>query len=152
MAQLWSAVFSIVCAHAASALACERAGTSAPCCGVHGVEASWQLDGSPAQCKHQQMSALSLEASIARAERRLRYSGRQARSDRGQSRLAPEVEAKLRELLLQPDKPTMLDVGRQMRAFCSSRGLRPIARASLYNALERVRVPALARGSLPEAV
>lgn len=63
-----------------------------------------------------------------------------------------EVEAKLEELLLHSDKPSMAEVEQELRAFCSSRAFRPIARASLYNALARMRVPALEWPSLPEAV
>ena len=46
----------------------------------------------------------------------------------------------------------MQDVERQLRAFCQRQGLPAIARASLYNALERVPVPRLARRGLPAAV
>ena len=62
------------------------------------------------------------------------------------------VEAKLRELLLDQDKPSMVSLTRELSEFCLSRGARPIARASLYNAIERVPVPALPRSSLPDAV
>jgi hypothetical protein len=98
------------------------------------------------------MSAFNLEASIARAESRLRRSRRQARSDRGKTRAAPEVEAKLRGLLLQPDRPPMAEVERELRAFCLGRGARPLSRASLYNALGRLPVPTFEWASLPEAI
>jgi hypothetical protein len=98
------------------------------------------------------VSAFSIESSIARAEQRLRASGRKARSDKGHTRLPPAVEAKLRELLLDQDKPSIVSLARELGDFCLSRGTRPIARASLYNAIERVPVPALPRSSLPEAV
>ena len=62
------------------------------------------------------------------------------------------VEAKLRELLLDQDKPSMVSLTRELREFCLDRGTRPIARASLYNAIERVPVPALPRSSLPDVV
>ena len=98
------------------------------------------------------MSALDLQTSIARAERRLGKSHRQTRSDKGQSRMPPGVEVKLHELLLQPDKLSMADVERELRAFCVKHGVRPLARASLYNALDRVHLPVRARSSLPQAV
>lgn len=98
------------------------------------------------------MSALNIESSIARAEQRLRRSARKTRADRGQTRLPPEVEAKLRELLLDNDKPSMVSLTRELGEFCLGRRARPIARASLYNAIERVPVPALPRASLPDAV
>lgn len=98
------------------------------------------------------MSAFNLEASIARAEQRLNPSARKTRSDRGQTRLPSAVEAKLRELLLDRDKPSMVSLTRELREFCLSRGMRPVARASLYNAIERVPVSAWPRSSLPDAV
>jgi hypothetical protein len=98
------------------------------------------------------MSAFDLRSAIARAARRLGGSPRRPRSDRGRARIAPEAEAKLHELLLQPDKPAMQAVERQLRAFCQRQGLPAIARASLYNALERVPVPRLVRRGLPVAV
>jgi hypothetical protein len=98
------------------------------------------------------MSAFSLDLSTARAARRLRSSPARTRSDRGRARIAPKIEAKLHDLLLQPDKPSMSAVERQLRAFCEGLGVKPIARASLYNAIERVSVPRFARRELPEAV
>ena len=89
---------------------------------------------------------------MARAERRLRVSHRRTRSDRGRPRVAAEVEAKLRELLLRPDKPAMREVERQLREYCRVVGAPPIARASLYNALERAPVPVLTWSGLSEAV
>jgi hypothetical protein len=96
------------------------------------------------------MSALRLDSSIDRAKRRL--GKRRARSDRGRARIRPEVEAKLHALLLEPDKPSMVDVERQLGKLCRALGVSPIARASLYNALERVPMPRLARRQLPAAV
>lgn len=98
------------------------------------------------------MSALDLPASIARAEHRLGKSHRQARSDKGRPRTPPGVEARLHELLLQPDKLSMGDVERELRAYCVEHGVRPLARASLYNALDRVPLPVRAWSSLPRAV
>lgn len=109
------------------------------------------LDTPCVQDKASDVSAFNLQSSIARAASRV-GSPRRRRSDRGRARMAPEVEAKLHELLLQPDKPAMRSVERKLGGFCQRRGLPTVARASLYNALERVPVPRLRWRSLPVAV
>jgi hypothetical protein len=67
-----------------------------------------------------------------------RVSTRRRRSDAGRSRLHAFVIRELRRAALGQDPPSMTRVRRQIAAGCVSEGLKPPARASLYNALVRI--------------
>jgi hypothetical protein len=98
------------------------------------------------------MSELSLAASLAQAELRLGSSERRRRADAGGSRLPPAVEAKLRRLLGTHERRPVLDVWREIDAYCRQRGLRSPSRATVYNAMARVEPPRYQAAELPEAV
>jgi hypothetical protein len=98
------------------------------------------------------MSELSLADSFLRAQARLRDSARRPRSDRGRSRLSPQVESKLVELLESGDRPAVVDVLRQLGAFCRRRGLQMPSRATVYNAMHRVPMPVYDFDELPGSV
>lgn len=98
------------------------------------------------------MSELSLAESMARAESRLPESARKARSDRGSTRLSPQVEAELVRLLGTHERPAVLDVLRALAVYCRRQRLKPPSRASIYNAMARVEPPSYPLADLPEAV
>ena len=67
-----------------------------------------------------------------------RRSTRRLRSDAGQSRLPPSVLEHLRRAALAHNPPSVARVHRDIVAACIGAGLKPPARASLYNALARI--------------
>lgn len=89
------------------------------------------------------MSVFDLKGSLNRAAERLgkTKSTRRGRSDRGRSRLHRDVAARLRAALLGQERPSVAAVLEELRAFCAARGLRPPARATLYQWMEDVPVP-----------
>ncbi len=100
------------------------------------------------------MSDFNFSDALERARSRWdeRPSARRVRKDRGQGRLAPEVQAELSRLLLGLERPPMTAVLRQLRQHCAERGLRPPARATLYAALDTLPVAGYEIASLPDAV
>ena len=92
----------------------------------------------------------SLEAAAVRFEGR--GSSRNTRSDRGKSRLNPEVQALLRRLLLVQERPSMSAVRRQLEEACSQRGLATPARATIYQWLDTLVAPGYRIEELPAAV
>ena len=74
-----------------------------------------------------------------RARHRLdRQSTRRRRSDAGRSRLPPAVLAVLGHATLGHDRPSMAALQRLVADVCTDQGIRPPARASLYNAVGRI--------------
>ena len=87
------------------------------------------------------------------ARRRLeRTSARRRRSDAGRSRLPGIVLAELRAAALGDDRPSMAALQRMVSERCQSAGLKPPARASLYNALARLDGHIYAMATLPTPV
>ena len=77
---------------------------------------------------------------------------RRRRSDRGCSRLAPRVEARLQRLLDTADPPRVSEIDRELRAFCRSTGARAPSRATIYNAMARIESESIDRRRLPDSV
>lgn len=98
------------------------------------------------------MSANEIGDALSRARARLRNAGPRTRRDRGATRFDEAVERRLTELLGGRDRPPMAALHRDLAAHCRERGLAVPARSSLYNAIDRVAVPALPWSSLPDAV
>jgi len=100
------------------------------------------------------MSAFDLRASLARAEQRLGDDApsRKRRADRGQSRLDPEVLARLTELLQGYERPPVREIQSQLAAFCAGRDATPPARATVYQMMARLPAPSYAIEGLPDAV
>ena len=98
------------------------------------------------------MSAFDLQESLERAERRLGPpTSRRRRRDRGRSRLAPEVLAKLEELLQGQERPQVRKLLEHLAHHCEARGLRPPARATIYQAMARTPPRSHAVAELPAA-
>ena len=100
------------------------------------------------------MAAFDLQESLRRAEARLerKAPGARTRRDRGQSRLAPEVSRKLDELLQGQERPPVRAIQSELRSFCRARGLRPPARSTLYQLMDRLPPRGYAIADLPAAV
>src|SRR5688500_8683523 len=98
------------------------------------------------------MSELLLADSVLRARARLRGSTRRPRSGRGHSRLSREVACKLLALPGGTERPAVVDVLRQLEVFCRRRGLEMPARATVYNAVNRLPVPRYDFDELPRPV
>lgn len=98
------------------------------------------------------MSELSLGRALDRARERWGSPARRPRSDRGRARLHPDVEGKLAKLLSARDRPSLSSVHEELAAFCKRRGHAAPARTSIYNAIERVELRALAWDELPDDV
>ncbi len=87
------------------------------------------------------------------AKRRLeRTSARRRRSDAGRSRLSEVVLSELRAAALGDDRPSMAGLHRLVSERCLSAGLKPPARASLYNALARLDGHVYTVATLPRPV
>lgn len=99
------------------------------------------------------MTAFDLESSLKRAERRLgtATTSRRSRRDRGRPRLAAEVLAKLTELLQGQERPPVRDVIEALVDHCESRGLRPPARATVYQWMARAPARSYRVAELPVA-
>jgi hypothetical protein len=85
-------------------------------------------------------------------ERLARTSSRRRRSDAGRSRLPEVVLAELRVAALGDDRPSMAALQRVVSERYQSVGLRPPARASLYNALARLEGHIYTVATLPPPV
>jgi hypothetical protein len=85
-------------------------------------------------------------------ERLARISTRRRRSDSGRSRLPEAVLAELRAAALGDDRPSMAALRRLVSERCRSTGLKPPARASLYNALARLAGHSYTVATLPTPV
>jgi hypothetical protein len=81
-----------------------------------------------------------------------RTSKRRRRSDAGRSRLPAAVLAELRAAALGPERPSMGALQRQIAAACATKGLRPPARASLYNSFSAIDGHSYSVAALPPAV
>jgi hypothetical protein len=77
---------------------------------------------------------------------------RRPRSDRGTSRLGGRVEAELARLLNTQERPSASTVSKELHTFCRRKGLKAPARATVYNAIERVDPPLYAVDALPKEV
>jgi hypothetical protein len=62
------------------------------------------------------------------------------------------VEIYLRELLAGHRRPRMKELLRELDAFCRSRGLRTVSRATVYQFMARVRTAEHRAGDMPPAV
>jgi hypothetical protein len=85
-------------------------------------------------------------------ERLDRVSTRRRRSDAGRSRLSEVVLAELRTAALGDDRPSMAALQRLVSERCLAAGLKPPARASLYNALARLDGHIYTVATLPRPV
>ena len=85
------------------------------------------------------MSLPKLNTSFVRAERRLLQNKRRRRSDAGSSRFSQAVQDKMRQLLLQTDRPRISDLMRELKRYCIAHGERCPSRASLYNFAKNVQ-------------
>jgi hypothetical protein len=104
------------------------------------------------------MSAFDLERSLARAAQRLRYRealatspGRKARRDRGRPRLDPTVQAELERLLQERDRPAVRALMTRLAEHCAAHGLRPPARATIYQAFDQIPARRYRIADLPPA-
>ena len=96
---------------------------------------------------------LDLDQSQRQARARLqRSSPRRRRSDAGRSRLPPAVLTEVRLAALGGGRPSMAALQRRVADVCKDQGIRPPARASLYNALARTEGHVYATSELPGAV
>ena len=103
------------------------------------------------------MKNFNLQESLRRAEKRFKLEDarprkRKTRSDRGGSRLHPDVERKTVELLSGWTRPNMAEVGQKLQAHCVERGLRAPSRATLYNIMARANLPPMRVDGLPKSV
>ena len=102
------------------------------------------------------MAAFDLDRSLERARRRLGaapgLSGRAPRSDRGSSRLHPEVLAVVVRAVSGPERPRMKDLLAGIRDGCRERGLDPPSRATVYHLMARLPGPTFRVSALPPAV
>jgi hypothetical protein len=98
------------------------------------------------------MSELSLTDSLAQARQRVGTSSRKRRSDAGRSRLAPPIERELARILRGQERPRVTAVYTALRARAARLGLDPPARASIYNAMDRLEAPTFLKRDLPDAV
>ena len=82
---------------------------------------------------------LDIQESQRRAESRLgRASKRRRRADAGRSRLPAPILAVVREAALGPCRPSMSALRQRVAELCAASGLKPPARATLYNAFDRL--------------
>lgn len=80
-----------------------------------------------------------LQESQRRAEAKLgRASRRRRRADAGRSRLPAPVLAIVRQAAHGPRRPSMITLRRRVAELCAASGLKPPARATLYNAFDRL--------------
>ena len=94
-----------------------------------------------------------LQHSLDQARRRLAAAPSPARrSDRGRLRLPRPVLDKLRELLLGQERPAMVEVRRELEAWCRRARQRPPSRATLYHVLPLLEGHAYVIDALPPAV
>ena len=100
------------------------------------------------------MSTLSFAEAVRRAERRdsAGEPDRRPRSDRGRSRLAPELLAELVAALETQERPSMSEVHRRLAELARRRGLRPPARSTIYEVIDSLPGPELLVEELPPSV
>jgi hypothetical protein len=105
------------------------------------------------------MPSFDLERSLERAAARLEGSkaathdpSRKPRSDRGRPRLDAVVLAELEELIQGRDRPSVRTILERLGEHCAARGLRPPARATIYQAIEQIPSRSFAIAELPDAV
>jgi hypothetical protein len=103
------------------------------------------------------MSPFNLCKSLERAAARLGDSqaagGRRRRSDRGASRLEPELTRYLETLLHAHERPRMSALMNDLEAFCAGReGLRCPARATVYKFIDRCPGEEIEMAELPPEV
>ncbi len=79
-----------------------------------------------------QQSQRDAKARLGRASRRRR------RADAGRSRLPAPVLAVVRQSTLGPRRPNMAALRQRVAELCATTGLNPPARATLYNAFDRI--------------
>jgi hypothetical protein len=101
------------------------------------------------------VDAFDLKRSLANARRRLGGAegrpGRRARSDRGVSRLDPQVLDAVAEATAGAEKPPVRDLLRRIADLCRARGVSAPSRATLYHLLPALPGPAYSLTELPEA-
>ncbi len=96
---------------------------------------------------------LDIQESQRRAEARLgRASKRRRRADAGRSRLPVPVLAVVRQAALGPRGPNMAALQRRVADLCAASGLKPPARATLYNAFDRLEPRRYRVSTLPPYV
>jgi hypothetical protein len=101
------------------------------------------------------MSVFDLEKSAERARKRLGDAptmGRRPRSDRGASRLEPEVLALVDELLSGQERPPTRRLLADIERACRERGLTPPSRATVYKLMGQRSGPTYLKRDLPEPV
>ena len=105
------------------------------------------------------MAMFKLDEALARAETRLAAyplgSPRRAprhRSDRGRSRLEPAVLELLERLLQERERLPVRSILERLRERCTVLGLRPPARATIYEAIEQIPARGHRIEGLPEPV
>ena len=93
---------------------------------------------------------LDIEESQRRAASRLgRSSKRRRRADAGHSRLQAPILAIVRRAALGAHRPSMAALQRRVADMCSAAGLKPPARATLYNAFDRLEPRRYRASTLP---
>lgn len=104
------------------------------------------------------MSPFDLKASLSRATERFGPEPtqpareRRRRSDRGRPRLDPALLSELEALLSGQDRPAVRVLQARLAEWCAERGLRPPARATLYQAFDQTSAPSFAIVDLPAPV
>lgn len=99
------------------------------------------------------MTVFDLRTSLERARARFGDDSpsRRPRSDKGQSRLDPRVRDALDEMLQGQERPPVREIQAALGAYCETLGVRPPARATVYNAMERAAPRAYDIAGLPRA-
>ncbi len=93
---------------------------------------------------------LDIQESQRRAKARLgRASRRHRRADAGRSRLPAPVLAVVRQAALGPRRPSMITLRRRVAELCAASGLKPPARATVYNAFDRLEPRCYRVSTLP---
>jgi hypothetical protein len=93
---------------------------------------------------------LDIQESQRRAEAKLgRASRRRRRADAGRSRLPEPVLAVVRRAALGSRRPGMITLRERVAHVCAASGLKPPARATLYNAFDRLEPRRYRASTLP---
>jgi hypothetical protein len=98
------------------------------------------------------MSAFNLNESMARFASHSEGLTARLRTDRGRSRLDPRLHEELARELLVQERPSISELLERLRRFAREHGIRPPARATLYELMDNLEVPDYAVAELPEAV
>lgn len=96
--------------------------------------------------------ASSLERTRLRMGKGTGPSPRAPRSDRGLSRLPPEVTAAVAEALSDQERPRASEILARVAETCAARGLPPPSRATVYRLMDLLPCPRVRAGDLPPAV